>query len=162
MSASTEGSSASSVRVSGPKTGSSTADVTAGIILVVAVGTGYTLIGEVRDPFAPGLIPIAVLLGMGEVSVIVTGGALLGQEAPLENRGPIIGFYNAVGGVGILFATYIGGLVFDGIGRTAPFTLMGLMNFLLLGAALTVRWRHPQPVQRTLPATAATGSGKED
>jgi len=136
--------------------------ITALCVALALAGAGYLLMGEVEDPFGRNFIFIAILLGMGEVSVIVTGGALLGQEAPLENRGPIIGFYNAVGGVGILFATYIGGLVFDGIGRTAPFTLMGLMNFLLLGAALTVRWRHPQPVQRALPATAATGSGKEN
>ncbi|MCC7328623.1 MAG: MFS transporter, partial [Gammaproteobacteria bacterium] len=44
-------------------------------------------------------------------------------------------------GVGILFVTYVGGLVFDGLGRTAPFVMVALLNLLLLGAAALVRGR---------------------
>jgi MFS family permease len=115
-----------------------------GLCVALALATtGYVLLGTVADPFGPGFVPIAVLVGMGEVSVIVASSALLGQEAPRDNRGPVIGFFNAVGGLGILFATGVGGIVFDTIGRTAPFTMMGLLNLLLLVAALAVRARLP-------------------
>jgi MFS family permease len=110
------------------------------IALALAV-IGYGMLGTVADPLAPGFIPIAILVGIGEVSVIVASGALLGQEAPAEHRGPIVGFFNAVGGLGILFATFVGGLAFDSIGRTAPFTIMGALNALLLVVALWVRTR---------------------
>ncbi len=118
-----------------------------GIALVLAA-TGYALLGQVADPFSPGFIPVAVLVGMGEVSVIVASGALLGHEAPLTGRGPVIGLYNAVGGVGILFATLAGGYVFDHLGPTLPFTMMALLNALLLGAALLVRRNGARPYRQ--------------
>jgi MFS family permease len=126
--------------------------VTALSIALGIAGIGYLLLGNVADPFARSFIPIAVLVGMGEVSVIVTAGALLGQEARIDLRGSIVGFYSAVGGVGILFATGVGGIVFDKIGRTAPFTLMGLLNIALLITALIVR------VRAGMPDPQATGS----
>jgi MFS family permease len=116
--------------------------VTSLCIALTLAGAGYLLMGEVQDPFGTGLIPVAVLLGFGEISVIITGGALLGQESPAAVRGPIVGFYNAVGGIGILFATFFGGQLFDRLGRTAPFTVMGVLNLALLAAALAVRWRQ--------------------
>jgi MFS family permease len=87
------------------------------------------------------MIPAAMLLGIGEISVLIAAGALLGEEAPLRIRGAVIGVFGLLGGVGILFATYIGGLVFDNIGRTAPFVMMGLLNFMLLGIAAMVRFK---------------------
>jgi len=110
--------------------------------LCIALGlatVGYLLLGQVDDPFGRGFIPVAILVGVGEISVIVASGALLGQEAPAVGRGPVIGLYNAIGGVGILFATLAGGYVFDHLGPTVPFTMMALLNAVLLGAALLVR-----------------------
>lgn len=115
--------------------------------LCIALGlatAGYFLLGQVDDPFGRGFIPVAILVGMGEISVIVASGALLGQEAPAVGRGPVIGLYNAIGGVGILFATLAGGYVFDHLGPTVPFTMMAVLNAVLLGAALLVR-RGPRP-----------------
>jgi MFS family permease len=102
---------------------------------------GYGILGQVSDPFAPGFFGIALLVGAGESSVIVAAGALLGQEARLEHRGPIVGFYSALGAVGILFATSVGGLIFDSVGPSAPFTLMAVLNGVLLVAALILRRR---------------------
>lgn len=119
--------------------------VTALCIALALAATAYGLLGQVEDPFGRGFIPVALLVGIGEISVIVTSGALLGQEVPRQDRGAIVGFYNAVGGVGILFATYVGGRVFDLVGRTAPFTLMALLNAVLLLAALATRLRAGDP-----------------
>lgn len=115
--------------------------VTALCVALALAGAGYLLLGNVADPFATAFIPVALLVGIGEVSVIVAAGALLGQEARPDLRGSIVGFYSAVGGVGILFATGVGGIIFDQIGRTAPFTLMGILNVVLLTLALLVRAR---------------------
>jgi len=110
--------------------------------LCIALGlavAGYLLLGQTDDPFGARFIPVAVLVGVGEVSVIVTSSALLGQEAPATERGPVVGLFNAMGGVGILFATVAGGYVFDHLGPTVPFTMMAILNALLLVAALVVR-----------------------
>jgi predicted MFS family arabinose efflux permease len=118
-------------------------------IALSLAGCGYLLMGQVHDPFGSAFIPIAILLGIGEASVIVAGGALLGQEALLSLRGPIVGSYNAVGGIGILLASYGGGLLFDSIGRTAPFTVMGLLNIVLLLVAAAVKVRERNAVRLT-------------
>lgn len=110
-------------------------------IALVLATVGYGLMGQVADPLARGAIPVAVLLGMGEVSMIVAGGALLGQEARASMRGTIVGVFNLFGALGIAAVGYVGGLVFDGLGRSAPFTMMGLLNGMLLLVALAVRIR---------------------
>ena len=119
-----------------------------GVCIAYGLAAGsYLLLGQVDDPFGAGFLPIVILVGIGEISVIVATGALLGQEAPLEDRGPIVGLFNASGGLGILFATAAGGYVFDRFGPTAPFTMMAVLNAALLIAAIAVR--------RSAPARAA-------
>jgi predicted MFS family arabinose efflux permease len=84
---------------------------------------------------------------MGETGVIVSVGALLGQESHSPYRGSIVGVFGLLGGLGILVTTFMGGQLFDGIGRTAPFVMMGIMNLLLMVAALYVRANHRSPEQ---------------
>lgn len=112
--------------------------VVALIVALTIAGAGYVAMGTVSDPFSNQIIPICILLGMGETSVVVAGGALLGQEAPGSIRGSVVGVYGLAGGIGILVATLVGGMLFDDIGRTAPFTMMGLANILLAVIALAV------------------------
>ncbi|HJP38640.1 MAG TPA: MFS transporter [Gammaproteobacteria bacterium] len=119
--------------------------VTGVIIAFTFAAAGYGLMGQVQDPFGSALIPIAVLLGIGEASVIVSAGALVGQEAKASMRGAIIGARDVVGGAGIMFAGFLGGVVFDAIGRTAPFTMMGILNATVLMLALVVRFRAAAP-----------------
>jgi hypothetical protein len=49
--------------------------------------------------------------------------------------------------------------LFDGIGRTAPFTMMGLLNLALFAVALLVRARAGAPQARpAAPAEPARGT----
>jgi len=105
-------------------------------------GAGYLLMSQVADPFSSEIYPAMVLLGMGETSVIVSVAALLGQESASPHRGAIVGVFGLLGGLGILATTWLGGQLFDGISRTAPFAMMGLMNLALMAAALYVRAAH--------------------
>lgn len=116
-------------------------------IALTMAAIGYAAMGLFADPFDGSMFALAVLLGAGEISVIVTAGSLLGQEAGWKNRGAVIGVFNLMGGVGIMTVGYVGGIIFDNIGRTAPFTAMGALNALLLAAALLVRWRAGEPAQ---------------
>jgi MFS family permease len=119
--------------------------------LIIGLGlavVGYTSMGVFADPFDGTMIPIAVLLGLGEVSVIVTAGALLGQEAGTKGRGAIIGIFNLMGAIGIMTIGFLGGLIYDGIGRSAPFWAMGLLNGVLLLTAVVVRMRAGEPEQK--------------
>jgi len=114
-------------------------------IALVLATVGYSMMGQVADPLSPRAIPFAVLLGIGEISLIVAGGALLGQEAKPSLRGAVVGVFNLFGALGIVAVSALGGYAFDGIGRSAPFTLMGAFNGALLIGALLVRWRAGEP-----------------
>jgi len=111
---------------------------------------GYLAMGLVADPFANSIFLFCILLGIGEISVIVSAGALLGQEAPEKIRGSVVGVYGLVGAIGILFATKTGGELFDGVGRTAPLTMMGILNAVLLVIAIWVRIKHGEPTPAAL------------
>jgi MFS family permease len=121
--------------------------MTAVSIGLALAGAGYLGMSQVPDPFGPFIYPAGLLLGMGETGVIVSVGALLGQESNSPYRGSIVGVFGLFGGLGILVTTLLGGQLFDGIGRTAPFVMMGLMNFALMGAALYVGARTSAPEQ---------------
>lgn len=119
--------------------------MTAICIALTLATVGYTMVGWADDPLARSFIPIALLLGMGEVSVIVTGGALFGQEARVDMRGALVGVFNTMGGIGIIMVSGIGGVIYDALGRSTPFTMMGILNGALLLAAILVRLRAGEP-----------------
>jgi MFS family permease len=110
---------------------------------------GYSALGQVDDPFGPWMLPAAILAGIGEASAVVAAGVLIGQEAPAETRGTLIGVFGLCGSLGIIVLTFAGGLVFDEFGRSAPFVMMGVVNFIVLLATLRVRRGSLAPLHRT-------------
>lgn len=102
---------------------------------------GYVSIGLTADPTSPAAIPALVMLGIGEFSAIMAGQALVAQEAPIDIRGSVLGFYAFCGALGLLTLSMIGGHLFDGIGPGAPFLLVAGVNGLVLILAIYVRRR---------------------
>ncbi len=94
--------------------------------------------GDPNQALSLKMILFAIFLGMGEISVINAGGAILGQEAPPKIRGSIMGVFAALGATGIIFASTIGGMLFDNWLRSGPFIMMAVLNGLLLIFALTL------------------------
>jgi len=100
---------------------------------------GYIGVAFVDDPLSMRALPLFALLGVGQISAFFGATTLIGQEAPLVERGAVIGVFNFAGAVGILFATKIGGVLFDSIDPSAPFVMIGCLNLLLFFAAVVVR-----------------------
>lgn len=100
---------------------------------------GYLALGQIDDPFGSVIVFACVLAGMGEASAMTAGGVLVGQEAPAKSRGAVLGTYSLMGAAGIMVLTFAGGLLFDHVGKTAPFTMMGCINLLVLAGALWLR-----------------------
>ncbi len=123
--------------------------VTSLCMAMALAGAGYLIAGILPDPTSPAMYPAAVILGMGEVNAVLAAQALIGQEAPKDGRGAVIGVFGVCGSIGILFAGKLGGYLFDTWQPSAPFVLMGIANCVLLVIALTVRlkWPGPQPGQ---------------
>ena len=119
-------------------------------------GIGYSALGQVNDPFGPWMLPAAILAGLGEASAVVAAGVLIGQEAPAATRGTIIGVFGLCGSLGIVCLTYAGGIVFDSVGRSAPFVMMGIVNFAVLAAALWVRRGSTTSIPRAAAIAGAS------
>lgn len=101
----------------------------------------YVWVGFSPDPLAPAFIPAAILLGIGEGAAILSGAAVLGQEAPQDIRGSVVGLFNVCGSVGILSIAAIGGVLFDAWMPGGPFVFVAMVNFAICVFAIGVRLR---------------------
>lgn len=108
----------------------------------VLATVGFGAVGLIENPLDPAVIPLFVLLGIGQSSCFYASQALIGQEAPLENRGAVIGAFSACGAVGVLIANGIGGRLFDSIDPGAPFLMVAGATALLAIYAVWVRLRE--------------------
>lgn len=118
---------------------------------------GYLGLGLIGDPFAVGslIIYACIVTGMGETSTVVASGTLLGQEAPPQYRGAVVGVFNKSGAIGIMLATLIGGQLVDIVGPNSPFLMMGVCNVVIMVLAIAVRlWANGPVDAPTEPAAA--------
>ena len=144
--------------------------VTGLAIAMGLAGLGYASMGFVDAPLETKYLPLFVLLAMGQGSAIIGATTLVGQEAPAAERGTVVATSGLFGAVGILLATVVGGRIFDSIGPSAPFVMLGFFQLVLCLAAVVVRiispgnaladsYRHMPPSMRSVaPVTKAARS----
>lgn len=117
------------------------------VIIAAAMGSiGYLSTIFVSDPLGLSMFISAALIGLGEVAGVIASGVLIAERAPRQTRGSIIGFFGLCGGIGILIATKIGGILFDVWRPAAPFILFGLAGVVVVIYGLAVR-KHAAPVK---------------
>lgn len=104
---------------------------------------GYLGMGMVDDPTAASARPFVILLGIGQISAFFGSQALIGQEAPLAERGAVIGGFNILGALGILVCSVAGGWLFDSVSPGATFVMIGLINAFIFLVAIAVRLKAP-------------------
>ncbi len=112
-------------------------------IAFAVASAAYFGMAMVEDPYMNIAIVACMFAGIGEISVIITGNALLGQEAPKARRGAVVGVFGVFGAFSILCTSFFGGIVFDKISRVAPFAMMGIVNLIVAVVALFVLLRAP-------------------
>lgn len=117
--------------------------VTAIAVAMALASVGYLATAVLASPLDPLGMPVFMMLAIGQVSALITSQGLIGQEAPVRERGAVVGMFSLWGAVGILVATGIGGRLFDSWAPYAPFVLMGVANLALLAAAIVVRVMSP-------------------
>lgn len=116
--------------------------VTALAICMALAALGNLGVLALDDPLARHGLIFFILLGIGQISVYLGGQSLIGQEAPVRERGSVLGAFNVAGALGILLITPIGGYLFDQIDPRAPFVVVGVINVLLTFASIYVRVRY--------------------
>ena len=112
-------------------------------IAFAVASVAYFGMALVKDPYMNSALLVCAAVGVGEISAIITGGALLGQEAPKARRGAVVGVFGLTGALAILCTSYVGGIVFDEISRKAPFAMMGFVNLTVVVASVLVLLRAP-------------------
>ncbi len=107
---------------------------------------GYTVFGLQDQPFSPLGYVGCVLVGIGQMSVILSVTGLLGQETPLDVRGSVIGLAGLCGALGILATSVAGGYLFDHWKISGPVILVGMANLAAFVFALLVWLRSGRKV----------------
>lgn len=120
--------------------------VTGTIICMSLAAAGFLGTDLVDDPLERSSLIFFVLLGIGQISAFAAAATLIGQEAPKESRGAVVGLFNISGAVGILFCTAVGGRIYDAIGPHAVFEMVGGITLLTVIFGLWVRWKAPGPM----------------
>ena len=101
-------------------------------------GLGFASMGFVVNPFDWFIILPTTLIAVGQAGCLVAPQVLTIDLAPKDIRGSVLGAFNVVGGIGIIFFVQIGGFLFDEIGPHAPFVFIGVGNLLLVCYAVWV------------------------
>lgn len=111
-----------------------------GVALAMGLaGAGFASMGFITSPLDLAMLPAFALLSIGQLSAILASVTLVGQEAPAAERGSVIAMSGWCGAVGILLAAVIGGRLFDSVGPSAPFVMIGTLQMLLALAAVALR-----------------------
>ena len=105
-------------------------------IAMFIAACGYLYLGFIDDIFSNKMYFGAALLGLGEIFANISAISLIGSAAPAKGRGAVIGGFSFFGAIGILLVASIGGYLFDNVGPTAPFTMVGFANVSLFILAL--------------------------
>ncbi|MEO7386000.1 MAG: MFS transporter [Gammaproteobacteria bacterium] len=122
---------------------------------LLIAGVGYVMLGLQEHPFGPLGYIGAVLVGIGQMSVILTVTGLLGQETPIDVRGSIIGFAGLCGAVGILATSLAGGYVYKWM-ISGPIILTGVANLAVFALAIYIWVKDGRPM-RFDPSQARSG-----
>ncbi len=114
--------------------------------MVIAMSLGTVAYGSmyfVDSPLNYSNLPFFILISASAIGTVIATSSLIGQEAPMRQRGTVIGVSTFFGAVGILAATKFGGQLFDVIGPRGPFLLIAATHATLLLAAIAVRIKSP-------------------
>jgi MFS family permease len=121
-------------------------DRTLGVALAMALAAiAYLTVGLIPDPLSPAMYFAAVLLGIGEMSGILSSQSLVGQVSGDRGRGAVIGVFSMFGAAGILSITLVGGRLFDSWRPSAPYIVMGVADAVLAVFALVIYFRTRSP-----------------
>ena len=112
--------------------------VTAVTIAMSLTALVYSSTLLISDPLSGGMIVVGLFLGFVQISGIITGGALVAQQAPEATRGSVMGFYGFCGSLGIMLASVLGGWLFDHWIGQGPFVMTAVLCLLVVFWSLIV------------------------
>ncbi|MBF0400433.1 MAG: MFS transporter [Magnetococcales bacterium] len=106
-------------------------------------GAGFAGMGLIVNPLGGWVFLPALLVGVGQAGCLLAPQVVVMDLAPLAMRGSVLGVFNTVGCLGIIFFLQVGGLLFDWLGPSAPFVFTGIANFIIMFYGLLILKSKP-------------------
>lgn len=144
--------------------------MTATIVALLFAITGYLSMYFLTSPLDFAMVPYFIIISFGSSFMLKVSLSLVGQEAPIAERGSIIAMNSWFGALGILILMVVGGRLYDAWGPWAPFVIAGFYQIFILAGAIIIRIVAPGPMiagyrpkwfrsRATKPITAGEVSG---
>jgi MFS family permease len=113
------------------------------IIALVFASVGYLSMYAVTSPLDFNMLPFFLVISLGSSFLMKASLSLVGQEAPVRERGSVMGMNSIMGALGILIFSVVGGRLFDQVAPWAPFVFAGVYQTALLVVAIIIRLVAP-------------------
>ncbi len=109
-------------------------------------GCGFLAMGMIENPLSWWVLLPAVIVGLGQAGCMLAPQTLTLDLAPESMRGTVLGVFNTVGGLGVIFFLQVGGILFDWLGPSTPFIFTGAANLLIMIYGLSIIKTHTDRV----------------
>ena len=113
-------------------------------------GAGFAGMGLIVNPLGGWVFLPAFLVGIGQAGCLLAPQTVTLDLAPEAMRGSVLGAFNTVGCIGIIFFLQVGGFLFDWLGPSAPFVFTGVANFVIMFYGLSMLKARPDPRSKGL------------
>ena len=114
---------------------------------LLSSGIGFSLIGIISNPFSLEVKLCGILTGLGVAAVSVSTSSLTADFAPKKILGSVFSISNAIGFLGTLFFVQLGGFLFDYVGFSRPFSLVGAIELIAFIYVIS-KWKHVPKITR--------------
>ncbi|TYC89676.1 MFS transporter [Novosphingobium sp. BW1] len=106
------------------------------ILSLVLVGAAFLCAPLVDSVTGWEIFILALFIGHAESTQTIAQQALFGEEAPADLRGTAYGLLAFFGTVSVVVVSFVAGYLFDIIGLTAPFVMIGVLHMIFSVVAL--------------------------
>jgi MFS family permease len=105
----------------------------------VAGGIAWCSFYLVETPLETIVLYLMILVGIAQISGVITSQVLVAQQAPPAIRGSIIGFFGLCGAFSQILLNWLGGKLYSQWSPQMAFVLVGALNFALVALCIVMR-----------------------
>ncbi|MCU0240425.1 MAG: MFS transporter [Pyrinomonadaceae bacterium] len=105
----------------------------------LAGGIAWCSFYFVETPLENTVLYLMVLVGIAQISGVITSQVLVAQQAPPNIRGSVIGFFGICGASAQILLNWLGGMLYSNWSPQMAFVLVGSLNFALVVLCIVMR-----------------------